>query len=277
MEAAARRALDPDPDDPRILGDLWGRVRATLAIVRDDRDDLRTALDRQMDYARVAPITTSIFPNRFLWAAVHTIEDDDFGAAAQTELSRATNLRAWPQFDAGLELLRAITEGRQGRREQATARVAPAAIELLASPVGIGTVRYNLTLAAEAAVRDGWGDPATWLRTAEAFFTDGNYPLVARRCRALLADAGAPVPRKGRGDSTVPPSLRALGVTSREVDVLALVADGLSNREIAERLVLSPKTVERHLGSLFDRTGIRNRADLGAFARALPGWDPGTN
>jgi DNA-binding NarL/FixJ family response regulator len=75
----------------------------------------------------------------------------------------------------------------------------------------------------------------------------------------------------------VPASLRALGVASREVDVLTLVAEGLSNREIAERLVLSPKTVERHLASLFDRTGIRNRADLGAFARAQPGWGPGAN
>jgi DNA-binding NarL/FixJ family response regulator len=70
----------------------------------------------------------------------------------------------------------------------------------------------------------------------------------------------------------VPPSLRSLGITSRELDVLKLVADGLSNREIAERLFLSPKTVERHLTSLFDRTGIRNRGDLGGFARAQPGW-----
>jgi len=66
----------------------------------------------------------------------------------------------------------------------------------------------------------------------------------------------------------VPPELRALGITSREVDVLKLVADGLSNRQIAERLVVSPKTVEHHVTSLFDRTGIRNRAALGDFARA---------
>jgi DNA-binding NarL/FixJ family response regulator len=55
------------------------------------------------------------------------------------------------------------------------------------------------------------------------------------------------------------------------MDVLNLIAEGLSNREIAERLFLSPKTVERHLTSLFDRTGIRNRGDLGAFVRSQPG------
>jgi DNA-binding NarL/FixJ family response regulator len=65
--------------------------------------------------------------------------------------------------------------------------------------------------------------------------------------------------------------LRALGITSREVDVLVLVAEGLSNRQIADRLTLSPKTVERHLASLFDRTGIRNRKDLGDFARTQHG------
>ena len=63
------------------------------------------------------------------------------------------------------------------------------------------------------------------------------------------------MPRRGRGDSEVPASLRALGVTSREVDVLKLVAAGRSNKEIAAELHLSPKTVERHLCSLFDRTG----------------------
>jgi DNA-binding NarL/FixJ family response regulator len=62
--------------------------------------------------------------------------------------------------------------------------------------------------------------------------------------------------------------LRVLGVTSREVDVLKLVAVGRSNRQIGETLFLSPKTVERHLTSLFDRTGVRDRAALGELARA---------
>jgi DNA-binding NarL/FixJ family response regulator len=83
----------------------------------------------------------------------------------------------------------------------------------------------------------------------------------------MLGEAGAPVPRRGRGDSEVPPSLRALGVTSREVDVLKLVTAGSSNKQIAEELFLSPKTVERHLSSLFSRLGVTNRHDLGDRAR----------
>ena len=83
----------------------------------------------------------------------------------------------------------------------------------------------------------------------------------------MLGEVGAPVPRRGRGTSDVPPALRGLGVTSREVDVLKLVAAGHSTKEIAERLYLSTKTVERHLSNLFDRTGRRGRAALAELAR----------
>jgi DNA-binding NarL/FixJ family response regulator len=82
-----------------------------------------------------------------------------------------------------------------------------------------------------------------------------------------MGEAGAPIPRRGRGASVVPASLRALGVTSREVDVLGLVALGMSNPEIGARLFLSPRTVERHLANLFARTGVHDRAALGELAR----------
>ena len=268
MEAAATQAMERDPHDPRILGDLWGRVRATHAVVRDDRAELRRDLDTMMEYVRIAPITTSIFPNRMLWAMVHTVEDDDHGAAARAELATATNLSWWPQFSSFQGMLEAIALGRDGARDAASARFTPAADRLSSFTLVMGSTQYLHVLAAEAAIRDGWGEPAKRLREAEAFFTAGGYDLVARRCRSLLAEAGAPVPRRGRGGSVVPPSLRALGITSRELDVLNLVAEGLSNREIAERLVLSPKTVERHMASLFNRTGIRNRGALGDFARS---------
>jgi DNA-binding NarL/FixJ family response regulator len=72
----------------------------------------------------------------------------------------------------------------------------------------------------------------------------------------------APVPRTGRGDSVVPPDLQAIGVTSREADVLALVAEGLTNPEIGARLHLSPRTVEKHVASLLAKTGGQRRMQL---------------
>jgi ATP/maltotriose-dependent transcriptional regulator MalT len=52
---------------------------------------------------------------------------------------------------------------------------------------------------------------------------------------------------------------RSSGLTAREIDILHLVADGLSNAEIAERLVLSERTVHAHLRSVFDKLGVNTR------------------
>lgn len=54
--------------------------------------------------------------------------------------------------------------------------------------------------------------------------------------------------------------------TSRELEILTLIARGMSNREIADQLVLSPRTVERHLENLYRKGGFRNRAEATAFA-----------
>jgi DNA-binding NarL/FixJ family response regulator len=52
----------------------------------------------------------------------------------------------------------------------------------------------------------------------------------------------------------------------RETEVLQLVAQGKSNREIAEDLVISERTVANHLASIFNKTGVENRAAAAAFA-----------
>jgi DNA-binding NarL/FixJ family response regulator len=65
----------------------------------------------------------------------------------------------------------------------------------------------------------------------------------------------------------VPDELAERGVTSREMDVLRLVTAGLTNRQIAERLVLSPKTVEKHVASLLHKNGAADRAALVDLAR----------
>ena len=59
---------------------------------------------------------------------------------------------------------------------------------------------------------------------------------------------------------------RASGLTEREVEVLRLVTRGLTNREIAETLVLSEHTVRRHLQNVFARLGVSSRAAAATFA-----------
>ena len=130
--------------------------------------------------------------------------------------------------------------------------------------------QYARRLAAEAALADGWGEPAPWLREAAAYFAARGDDRVAAACRGLLRRAGAPVPRRRPGDGELPGQLRAIGVTEREADVLRLVAQGLGNREIAERMFLSPRTVEKHVASLLAKTGLR-RAQLAGYSAGLDG------
>ena len=56
------------------------------------------------------------------------------------------------------------------------------------------------------------------------------------------------------------------GLTAREVEVLCLVAKGLTNMQIAQELVLSEKTVATHLTHIFNKTNSENRAAAVAFA-----------
>jgi DNA-binding NarL/FixJ family response regulator len=59
---------------------------------------------------------------------------------------------------------------------------------------------------------------------------------------------------------------RPAGLTAREVDVLRLVAAGKSNREIADELYLSIKTVARHLANIFGKLDVSSRTAAAAFA-----------
>lgn len=56
------------------------------------------------------------------------------------------------------------------------------------------------------------------------------------------------------------------GLTRRELDVLRLVATGASNRDVADRLVLSEKTVARHLSNIFTKLGVTSRAGAASYA-----------
>ena len=80
--------------------------------------------------------------------------------------------------------------------------------------------------------------------------------------------AGVTVSQRRRGAEDIPLPLRSAGVTVREHEILRLVTQRLSNREIAARLHLSPRTVEKHVASLMVKTGQPDRIALGQFGSA---------
>lgn len=67
------------------------------------------------------------------------------------------------------------------------------------------------------------------------------------------------------------PDATRLGLTSRELEVVGLVTDGLSNDEIGQRLGISTKAVEGHMRRVFARTGVHSRTEL-AVRAVREGW-----
>jgi len=61
------------------------------------------------------------------------------------------------------------------------------------------------------------------------------------------------------------------GLTGRQADVLELLADGATNAEIAERLLLSVRTVDHHVSAILTRLGVRSRHEAAAAVRRARG------
>ena len=96
----------------------------------------------------------------------------------------------------------------------------------------------------------------------------GAEPLtkhVARRMRELA------IPRASRAARAT--RVNPAGLTARQLEVLALVAGGLTNAEIAERLVVSQRTAEHHMAAVLTKLGVKSRREA---ARVPPssGWSP---
>jgi DNA-binding NarL/FixJ family response regulator len=66
--------------------------------------------------------------------------------------------------------------------------------------------------------------------------------------------------------STPPPSPNNFGLTPRELEVVAVIVGGYSNRDIAVKLSISEKTVKHHLTNIFEKLGVSNRLELALFA-----------
>jgi len=76
------------------------------------------------------------------------------------------------------------------------------------------------------------------------------------------AKSGLPNPVQTGVERTAPPC----GITSRELEVLRLLREGLTNREIGARLFISPRTAQTHVQHVYAKLGVESRAEAAAFA-----------
>ena len=247
--------------DAEIEATGRGHVLASAALAREDR---RAAIEQLDLAAALAPEFSDVAraPHCGMRALMLAIDGADAAATVASRLE--ADAAVVGPSRALTELALAVIAGRTGEQAEA-ARLARRAFDALDATPWFRAIGQRLV--SEAALQDGWGSPTAWLRSALEFFEAASLPEPADACRRMLRTAGAPVPRQpSPGDD---PELARLGVTVREAEVLALVADGLSNRQVAERLVLSVRTVEKHVERLMTKTLTANRAHLAAFATRL--------
>jgi DNA-binding CsgD family transcriptional regulator/tetratricopeptide (TPR) repeat protein len=257
MEVELGKALTLAGDDPEITAALWGDGRAVASLALEDRARARRELQHAVSLLTSPP---SVLPR--LSAALLTMLDAVEGA--EPDFSAAGGITRLNAQAAGyLSYAEAVLLGRGGRSPEAVEAVARGDRHLALMPWYRQVMRR---LAAEAALVDNWGDPVAWLTEAGRFFDEAGNDRLASACRTLLRRTGVPVNRPTQSVRSLPAVLRDVGVTAREAEVLGLVAEGRSNRDIASGLFLSERTVEQHVGSLKQKLGLRTRAQLAVFA-----------
>ncbi|WP_167156690.1 helix-turn-helix transcriptional regulator [Streptomyces sp. MBT27] len=252
------------------------RAGLGIAAARGRIDEARTELARAVE---------SGFPpgaQRYGWpllAAAAAVEADVRGLPSAEQGRRAaldlirTAARRLPTGCPSCEALSLVVAAELDRAE---GRETAARWEAVVQALGPLERPYELALArhrsAHALLAEG-GDRetvATLLRQAHAEAERlGARPLreqlelLARRARVSLS---APDPA-GAEEPADP--VEALGLTSREQDVLRLVAAGHSNRQIAEELYISPKTASVHVSNILAKLGVSGRGEAAALAHRL--------
>jgi DNA-binding CsgD family transcriptional regulator len=234
------------------------RTAAALALDASDLPLARAWLDAHDRWLAWSGAVLGQSEGQLLWAQYHRQAGDADNARAHAEraLSHVTEPRQPLALLAAHRLL--------GELDTDAGRYDDAATHLTAS------------LALAEACEAPYERALTLLAIAELQAATGQCEDATRRLdevRAICAPLGAQ-PALARAAALAerlvdaPPTVPAhpAGLSAREVEVLRLVAQGMTNPQVAERLYLSPRTVEQHLRSIYNKLGVSTRAAATHFA-----------
>ncbi|TMC50471.1 MAG: helix-turn-helix transcriptional regulator [Chloroflexi bacterium] len=231
---------------------------AVLGLVRARRGDadFRPILDEMWALAEPTRELQRIEPAAAARAEVAWLAGNSEGVAEATEVGLAIGLHRGAPWVIG-EM--ACWRWRAGLTQAVPGDSAePYVLEMAGEWERAAKLWAGLGCPYDAALALAGADREDGLRRALTEFQRlGARPaanIVARRLRERGARA---LPRGPRAATRANPA----NLTSRELDILALVADGLRNAEIAERLFLSDKTVDHHVSAVLAKLGVRSRGE----------------
>jgi DNA-binding CsgD family transcriptional regulator len=190
-------------------------------------------------------------PPRAALAEVAWLAGDDPGAIA-----RRPSAEAWQAADPWQAGALASWALRAGAPMPAIALAKPFALELTGDWAGAAVAFDRRGLPYEAALSRLNGDVDA-VRQALAVFTALGALPAADRARRRLRELGA---RRGSRPPRHTTRTNAFGLTSRQLEIARLLGEGLTNAEIATRLVISHYTVNHHVTAILAKLGVRNRA-----------------
>jgi ATP/maltotriose-dependent transcriptional regulator MalT len=261
-EDLAAEVLESHPQRTPLLSELIaGRVLGRLQ-TRQGRPQAQDTLDRTWAHTEAAGETQNLLPAaaglaEYMWLT---------GDADPVRIARFREV-----LDEGLRLGNTWVGGdlafwlwKLGELSEAPEGIAePYRLVIAGKPVEAAAIWQAKGIPYERALALMDDDETTQLEALEIFETLGATTVAARQ-RQALKNQGVSVPRGKRRDT----KRHAAGLTARQAEVLQLLDEGLSNIEIADRLFVSPRTVENHVSAVLAKLDASTREEAVTQAHA---------
>ncbi|HEU5423993.1 MAG TPA: response regulator transcription factor, partial [Nitrolancea sp.] len=263
-DAASARIRELLPEGPETVpgncffpcGTNVQRIAAEMALGASDLPSARAWLEAHDRWLAWSGAALGRAEGALGWAAYQHASGD--AALARRHAEQALALASEPRQPLALIAVQRFlgqldTEARHFPDAEEHLRQSRELAEACAAPF-----ERALTLLTLAGLRANQGktdDARTLLAEVRAICE----PLAARPTLERVAALEARL-------ATAPKPAYPAGLTAREIEVLGLVAQGLTDAEVAERLFLSPRTVSQHLRSVYNKLGVSSRAAATRFA-----------